>query len=103
MTIATLLISYPAGWLTDKMGPYRTILLSYLIAVASGIVGYPAKDATQLSIAVVLMAISGTIGYNALLVYLVQGIPRELLASFSACNGMFSAFFPPPCRLFAGY
>ena len=56
----------------------------------------------MLSISVVLLSISGHLIYNAMLVFVVQGVSRTLLASFSACNGMFSAFFSACIQVVCG-
>ena len=40
--------------------------------------------------------------YTALLIFLVEGVNREILASFSACNGMFMAAFSATMQLVCG-
>jgi hypothetical protein len=72
------------------------------MCVIASVVGYPAHTAMQLSISVMLLTIGGTLIYNALLIFLVDGVSREILASFSACNGMFSAAFSATMQVICG-
>lgn len=102
MTIASMVIAFPAGWLTDRFGALLIIIVGYAFSIIACVIGYPAETATSLSIAVVLLAVAGGLSYNALLVFLVQGVSRDILASFSACNGMFSAFFAATMQVVCG-
>ncbi|CAN5777204.1 hypothetical protein BH09VER1_BH09VER1_17270 [soil metagenome] len=101
-TLASLVIAFPAGWLTDRLGAIQAMGISYVLALVAAFLGFAADGATRLSFSVVFLALSGTISYNAMLVFLVRGVPREIIASFSACNGMFSAFFAATVQVACG-
>ncbi|MFA5863188.1 MAG: MFS transporter [Phycisphaerae bacterium] len=100
--IAAMLMTFPAGLLTDKLGAIRTTIIGFSMIVAASFFGYNAHTSFQLSIAMVLLVSGGILTYNATLVFLVHGIPRAIIASFSACNGMFCAFFAATMQLVCG-
>lgn len=102
MTLTSFVIAYPSGWITDKLGALPTILLGYAIALLACTFAYPAKDATTLTIGFVLFAIGTALMWNAMGVFLVYGVPRAILASFCACNGMFFAFFSATMQVVFG-